>query len=185
MKKYVAFMRPINVAGHASVRMSDLRDAFAAAGCKGVRTYIQSGNVIFESPEGSTAAVFQRVRVKLRDLLGNEPGVLFRTLGEVEAIVRGAPFKGFEAEPGIKLYVAFLSRKPRSKPRFPLHSSKEALEAVAMKNLNVFIVSRRKKSGFYGFPNNFIEKELGISATSRNWSTLTKIVEFVRWEPDG
>ncbi len=43
MKRYVAFIRAINVAGHASVRMSDLRDAFTAAGCKGVRTYIQSG----------------------------------------------------------------------------------------------------------------------------------------------
>ena len=165
--------------------MSDLRDAFAAAGCTGVRTYIQSGNVIFESPDKNTAEVFQKVRVKLRDLLGHEPGVLFRTVREVEDIVRRAPFQGFEAEPGIKLYVAFLFRRPRSKPRLPLVSSKEALEAVAMKNLHVFIVSRRKRNGFYGFPNNFIEKELGVSATSRNWSTLTKIVESVRREPDG
>lgn len=185
MKKYVAFMRAINVAGHASVKMRDLRDAFAAVGCKGVKTYIQSGNVIFESPEEDTAAVFQKVRVTLRDLLGSEPGVFLRTVRDVERLVRGAAFKDFEAEPGIKLYVAFLSRKPRSKPRFPLRSSKEALEAVAMKNLEVFIVSRRKKNGFYGFPNNFIEKELGVLATSRNWSTLTKIVELVRKEPDG
>jgi len=164
--------------------MSDLRDVFTAAGCKGVRTYIQSGNVIFDSPEDNIAAVFQRVRVRLCDLLGAEPGIFFRTVREVEGILRGAPFKGFETEPGIKLYVAFLSKKPRSKPRFPLLSSKEALEGIAMKSREVFIVSRRKKNGFYGFPNNFIEKELGVSATSRNWSTLTKIVEFVRKEPD-
>src|SRR5712692_5563062 len=110
---------------------------------------------------------------------------LYRTVREVEGILRGAPFKGFETEPGIKLYVAFLSKKSRSKPRFPLLSPKEALEAIAMKSREVFIVSRRKKNGFYGFPNNFFEKELGVSATSRNWSTLTKIVEFVRKEPDG
>ncbi len=185
MNKYVAFIRAVNVAGHASVRMSDLRDVFTAAGCKGVRTYIQSGNVIFDSPEDNIAAVFQRVRVRLCDLLGAEPGILFRTVREVEGILRGAPFKGFETQPGIKLYVAFLSQKPRSKPRFPLLSPKEALEAIAMKSREVFIVSRRKKNGFYGFPNNFIEKELGVSATSRNWSSLTKIVEFVRKEPDG
>jgi len=184
MKKYVAFIRAINVAGHASARMSDLRDAFAAAGCNGVRTYIQSGNVLFESPEGSTAAVLQRIRVKLRDLLGNEPVVLFRTVRELERIVSEAPFKSFETEPDVKLYVAFLSRKPRTKPIFPLRSSQEALEALAMKNLEVFIVSRRKKNGFYGFPNNFVEKELGVSATSRNWSTLTRMVELVRKEPD-
>lgn len=51
-----------------------------------------------------------------------------------------------------------------------------------MKHLEVFIVSRRKKSGFYGFPNNFIEQELGVTATSRNWSTITKIVALARQE---
>lgn len=107
----------------------------------------------------------------------------FRTVREVERIVGSAPFKAFEAESGIKLYVAFLSQKPRSNPRFPLLSPKEALEAVAMKNLEVFIVSRRKKNGFYGFPNNFIENELEVSATTRNWSTVTRIVELVRQEP--
>jgi uncharacterized protein (DUF1697 family) len=181
MTKYVAFMRAINVAGHAIVKMNDLKNAFAAAGCKGVRTYIQSGNVIFEGPED----IFQRIRIQLRELFGEEPTVLFRTVHEVERIVKGVPFKDFEAEPDKKLYVTFLSRKPRSKPRFPLLSSKEALEAIAMKGLEVFIVSRRKKNGFYGFPNNFIEKELGVSATSRNWSTVTKIVEFVRKEAVG
>ena len=44
-------------------------------------------------------------------------------------------------------------------------------------------MSRRKRSGFYGFPNNFIEKELEVPATSRNWSTLTKLVELVRRSP--
>lgn len=185
MNQYVAFMRAINVGGHASVRMSDLRDAFAAAGCKGVRTYIQSGNVIFDCPARDRAAILQKVRVKLRDVLGEEPDILFRTVREIEGIISRAPFKEFEAEPGIKLYVAFLFRRPRRKPRFPLISSKEALEVLAMRNREVFIVSRRKRNRFFGFPNNFIEKELGVSATSRNWSTITKIVEFAQREADG
>jgi uncharacterized protein (DUF1697 family) len=185
MNKYVAFIRAINVAGHASVRMSDLRDAFAAAGCKGVQTCIQSGNVIFESPGGDAAALFDSVRVELRNLLGHEPGVLFRTVRELEGIVQEAPFKRLRAEPGVKLYVVFLSQKPRIEPSFPLQSSSEALAAIAMRNLEVFIVSRRKKNGFYGFPNNFIERELGVSATTRNWSTLTRIVELARKGPGG
>ena len=182
MNQHVAFLRAINVAGHAIVKMTALREAFMAAGCRSVRTYIQSGNVIFEAPEKNTAAVFQKVRVQLRVLLGHEPGILFRTIREVEGIVKGAPFQAFEAEPAIKLCVVFLSQKPRSKPRFPLVSPSEAVEAVGMKNLEVFIVSRRKKNGFYGFPNNFIEKQLGVQATTRNWSTILKIVELVRRE---
>lgn len=178
-------MRAINVAGHASVRMSDVRDAFAAAGCRNVRTYIQSGNVIFESPARDAAATLRKVRGRLRNLLDDEPHIVLRTVREIEDLVKRAPFKDVQAEPGIKLYVAFLSQKPRIKPRFPLVSSKEALEAVAMSDREVFVVSRRKKNGFFGFPNNFIEHELEVSASTRNWSTVTKIVEFVRMEAEG
>lgn len=159
--------------------MNVLKETFASAGCQRVRTYIQTGNVIFESAEKDTTAIFERIATKLRQLLGEEPVVFFRTAHEVERIVKNTPFRDFEAAPDTKLYVTFLSQRPTSQPRFPLLSSKEALEAIAMKNLEVFIVSRQKKNGFYGFPNNFIEKKLGVLATTRNWSTLTKIVEFV------
>jgi len=113
MQKHVAFLRAINVAGHARVTMSDLRDAFAAAGCKRVRTCIQSGNVVFESPEKSTTHI-KRVRVELRGLLGAERGVFFRTIRDVERIMRGAPFGLVSSEPAVKLYVAFLSQQPGS-----------------------------------------------------------------------
>jgi uncharacterized protein (DUF1697 family) len=183
MKTYVAFLRAINVGGHAVVKMTDLRDAFAAAGCQGVRTYIQTGNVLFESPDENTSGLFQAVRVQLRELLGQEPGIAFRTVRELERLVGRNPFRGYEEEPGIKLYVTHLSGKPSGKPRFPLQSSKEALEAIGMKNLDVLVLSRRKSNGMYGFPNIFLEKELGVPATTRNWSTVTKLIAFAR-KPD-
>lgn len=124
------------------------------------------GNVIFESTVKRSPGLCRRIRVKLRDLLGQEPRVLFRTVGELADVVRFAPFKALETDRRIKLYVVFLSQKPLRTPTFPFVNSKEELEAVGMTNLEVFVVSRRKKGGFYGFPNNFIEKELGISATS-------------------
>jgi uncharacterized protein (DUF1697 family) len=183
MTQYVAFLRAINVAGHAVIKMTDLREAFVAAGCQKVRTYIQSGNVLFESVE-EAGVIGERIRAKLRRLVGQEVGLLLRTVGELEKIVRGAPLRGFEDEAGVKRYVVFLAQKPAGKPRFPLVSSQEALEAVGMKDREVFVVSRRKKNGFYGFPNNFIEKELGVQATSRNWSTVSRIVEFGRGESE-
>ncbi len=178
MSKYVAFVRAINVAGHASVKMNDLKEAFAAAGCKDVRTYIQSGNVVFNASEPDANGVFESVRNRLRRLVTGEPTVMFRRLQEVRRVVRGNPFKDLSIGSDVKLYVAFLSRKPRNKPSFPFRAPKEALEVIGMKNLDVFIVSRRKDNGFYGFPNNFIEKELGVLATSRNWSTVNKIAEL-------
>lgn len=185
MHHYVAFMRAINVAGHARVRMSDVRDAFAAAGCRKVRTYIQSGNVIFESPAREAAAILRKVQRTLRHALDEEPDIVWRTLREIEELVGTAPFKDVEAGSGVKLYVAFLSQGPRNKPKFPFASLKEGLEAIAMRGQEVFVVSRPKKNGFFGFPNSFIEKEFGISATTRNWSTVTRIAELAQTETDG
>jgi uncharacterized protein (DUF1697 family) len=175
--KYAAFMRAINVAGHAVVKMTDLSAAFTAAGCRDVRTHIASGNVVFEARAENAPAVFKRIQKKLRDVLGVEPVVMFRTARELARAVDSAPFKSWTPDPKVKLYVVFLAGKPEKRPRFPLVSTKEALEAIAMKNLEVFVVSRLKPNAFFGFPNNFIEKELGVMATSRNWSTITRIVE--------
>ncbi|MBI4520696.1 MAG: DUF1697 domain-containing protein [Gemmatimonadetes bacterium] len=180
--KYVAFLRAINVAGHVSLKMTNVRDAFAAAGCRSVSTYIQSGNVIFESSARDVATRMKKVRAKLRNLVGVEPDILIRTIPEIEELVRRRPFGGVEAGTTVKLYVAFLFQKPRATPRFPLISPKEGLEAVGMRNREVFIVSRRKKNGFFGFPNNFVEEAVGVSATTRNWSTVTKILDLVRRE---
>jgi len=175
MGGYVAFLRAINVAGHATVKMTDLARAFGSAGCANVQTCIQSGNVLFDAPDRTTNAVFREVRIQLRKLIGEEPTILFRSATELDRLSRNSLFREFIADPKVKLYVAFLSHKPARRPSFPLVSAKEALEVIGIKNLEVFIVSRRKKNGFYGFPNNFIEKELGVAATSRNWSTITKI----------
>jgi uncharacterized protein (DUF1697 family) len=185
MTQYVAFLRAVNVAGHARVRMGAVRDAFEEAGCRNVRTYIQSGNVVFESTQRGVGPILQKLRGKLRALLGDEPEILLRTVHEIARVVEEAPFTDRDATSGAKLYVAFLSRTPRRRPALPFGSSKEALEAVAMRDREVFIVSRPKKNGFFGFPNNFIEEHLCVAATSRNWSTVTKIIEFARSHADG
>lgn len=176
MQTHVAFLRAINVAGHAVVKMDDLQKAFASAGGLNVRTYIQSGNVLFDA-DGDPAPVFDRIRRTLRVLLKQEPVILFRTLRKVERLVKRKPFGALVAGPKVKLYVVFLAQKPQHRPSLPLRSSKEALELVAVKNLEAYVVSGRKKNGFYGFPNNFIEHELGVTATSRNLTTLTRLVD--------
>ncbi|MBI4662212.1 MAG: DUF1697 domain-containing protein [Verrucomicrobia bacterium] len=169
-------MRAINVAGHAIVKMDELSSAFVSAGCKDVKTVIQSGNVLFGSAGRDPSAVVEKVKRTLHKSLGSEVTMMIRRLSEIERLVETDPFKDFEADSDAKFYVAFLSERPRRKPSLPLLSDKEALEAFAIQDREAFIVSRRKANGFYGFPNNFIESELGVQATSRNWSTIGRIV---------
>lgn len=180
MTKYVAFLRAINVPGHASVRMSDAKEAFAAAGGKNVRTYIQSGNVLFEALEPDADWILKQIRSELQKLIGNEATVVLRKLHDIERMVQENPFKDVDKALDAKLYVAFLASKPTTVPELPLHEPKECLQAIGLENLEVFIVSRRKENGFYGFPNNFIEKELGVLATSRNWNTVCKIAKLAQ-----
>ena len=177
MASYVTLMRAINVAGHARVTMSVVHDAFLGAGCQHVRTIAQSGNVLFDTPSASLKKTLEEVRRRLRPVLGEEPQMVLKTLRQMAQIIERGPFAGRDATSAVKLYVAFLFAAPRRWPAFPIVSSQEALEAVSRQGREVFIISRPKRSGFFGFPNNFIEEELGVAATSRNWSTVTKIVQ--------
>ena len=177
---YVVFLRAVNVAGHARVSMRDVQSAFTTAGCDNVRTFIQSGNLVFESSARRLPTLVRGIRKTLRPLLGEEPQLLVRTVDDLTRLIDRAPFRGQVPNAREKRYIAFLSAPPRRRPSFPLTCPKEALTAIGMTASEVFIVSRPKKNGFFGFPNNFIEKELGVTATSRNWSTVTKTLEFAR-----
>lgn len=176
MTTQVAFLRAINVGGRNKVKMDALKGAFAAAGCRDVQSYIQSGNVVFEASAADQSALSKEIQIRLNRLVGGEVVVIFRTLRHLEGLVASDPFKELAVRGDTKQYVAFLAGRPKAWPDFPLEEPKEVLQAFTRTQNDVLIVSGRKKSGFYGFPNNFIEKTLGVPATSRNWNTVTKIV---------
>ena len=92
MTTYIAFLRAINVAGHPSVRMEALKAAFSAAGCANVRSYIQSGNVVFDCAEKQAAAIFKKIEARLRPLVGGEPTILFRRVDDLDRLVKANPF---------------------------------------------------------------------------------------------
>lgn len=176
--RYVAFLRGINVGGNAIIKMTDLKAAFEAAGCTNVRTFIASGNVIFDAPEKTAPAVFRKVAAGVKKLLGKgEPVIMYRTAQDLVRTFKSQPFKSVASDPKVKLYVAMLLEKPTKTPKLPWAFPKEGVEVIAVKGLEVFVISRPLKNGrMYGFPNLAIEKELGVPATSRNWNTVTKIV---------
>ncbi|HVG63591.1 MAG TPA: DUF1697 domain-containing protein [Hyalangium sp.] len=176
---HVAFLRAINVGGRAIVKMADLKAAFERAGCKHVRTFIASGNVVFDAPATLPAALKTRIARELLELFGTAPGVCFRTLEEIDALIAAAPFGTLPADQSLKLYVAFMDRIPPKLPKLPFVVEKELVEITSIHAADVLIVSRRKPNGMYGFPNACVE-ELGVVATSRNWNTVTKVAAFAR-----
>ena len=166
------------------IRMEELARIFRDHGYKNVRTYIQSGNVIFDSSANNSASLAKKLERQLAQELGYAVTVIVRKLSELALMVRRNPFKKVANEPDVMmLYVTFLAGEPQNQPRIPLLFSSENLEVVAITDQSAFVVARRKKDGRGGFPNAIIEKQFAVSATTRNWSTVKKIV-LVAEQPD-
>ena len=173
--RHVAFLRAVNVGGRGLVKMQDLQKAFVAAGASDVRTVIASGNVVFDAPR-ALGPVRERIQRNVKSLLGTEPVIVFRTLQYLSDLVSASPFGALTKDRTLKLYVAFLAGSPTRTAAFPLVIPKEMLEIRRLHERDALIVSRRKPNGFYGFPGDWTERELGVASTARNWSTITRIV---------
>ena len=178
MITYIAFLRAINVGGQQLIKMEVLRRIFESLGLKNVRTYIQSGNIIFASTSTNSTALTRKIENKLKEVTGHEVTVILRKFSEIEVLVKQNPFRKIKPGSDGVLFVVFLSAMPTTKPKLPLVSKPENLEVLTIKDGAAFVVSRRKKNGLFGYPNNFVEKQLGVSGTTRNWSTVNKIVGF-------
>lgn len=171
MVKYVAFLRGINVGGNHLVRMDQLKQLFGSLGLMDVQTYIQSGNVIFESEEKGAAMLERQIESLLAKELGYKVAVFLRTIQEVGSISARSPFKPNEKE---ALHIVFLSEKPGKKIAGALMSLVNEADDYALKGREIYNLRRDREKSV--FSNNLIEKTLDISATTRNITTINKLV---------
>jgi uncharacterized protein (DUF1697 family) len=178
-ERFVALLRAVNVGGH-SVDKDTLRSAFARAGGTNARTFIQSGNVVFDAAPADAEAVVAGARRRLRAALGVEPVVMLRSAAEIARLLRHGPFAGTEVPASVKRYIVFLAGSPTRRPRLPVLLPKEELDLVHVSKRDCWVVSRRKPNGWYGFPGDFVEDAVGAVGTARNWSTVTKLAALLR-----
>jgi len=174
MKRYVAFLRGINVSGQKLLKMEYLKEEFLSCGFKNVSTFIQSGNIIFDVIESNAGTLANDIEDHLLRTLGYKVQVLLRTFQELTDMVKSKPFRKFETVENIKLYVTFLTTEPDKKFILPMISPKNDIEVFASNKLDFYCISRQQ-NGSFGFPNVFIEKEFRVPATTRNWNTIRKI----------
>ncbi|MBI5825456.1 MAG: DUF1697 domain-containing protein [Chloroflexi bacterium] len=172
MKKYIAFLRAINVGGTKVIKMKNLRRMFESFGCANVQTYIQSGNVIFEAKE--SAGLEAKIEKQLEKALGYKVETFLRTMDEVAGIVSKP---AFEPQGGETLHVVFLRNRQGvdKKSEQNLLSLKSEADEFVIKGGEVYNLRRNRDTSI--FSNHFIEKVLKVEATTRNITTLRKIVE--------
>src|SRR5271154_6063977 len=105
---YLALLRGINVGGKNKLPMITLAEMFVEAGCKDVRTYIQSGNVIFNASPSVYSRISDRITAQIAKQLGYRTPVILRTAGQLREVLEGNPFLTLGGDEKA-LYVMFLA----------------------------------------------------------------------------
>ena len=172
--KYAALLRGVNVSGQKIIRMEDLKKAFESLKFINVSTYIQSGNVIFETAAVKSDIIGREIETCLLKKFGHQIVVIVRTIPELEEVVRRNPYAKTRLKENEKLHVTFLLEQPTGPNVALLGGLKSPTDEIIPMRKEVYILCR-KGYGKTLFSNTVIEKKLGVPATTRNWNTVNKL----------
>lgn len=175
MTTYIALFRGINVGGKNSLPMKELVAILEALGARNVKTYIQSGNAVFQSGEKEGSHLSQKIAAGIKNSRGFDPHVLVLGLDEIEKAIADNPFPDAESDPG-SLHIGFLASTPENPDLKKLASLKKESERFHLKG-KVFYIHAPEGVGRSKLAANS-EKLLGVPMTDRNWRTVCKIMEL-------
>jgi uncharacterized protein (DUF1697 family) len=177
MTVFIALFRGINVGGHKKVKMDVLKKLHESLGFRDVRTYVQSGNVVFKSESADPAGIARRIESEFERAHGFPAKVILRTSGELREVVRKNPLQSQEGKEAKFLHVVFLAGRPENaatKEFLNNYHGPEELNAVG-KELYIYYTNGAGRSKL---TNALIEKKLKVPGTARNWNTVTKLLEL-------
>jgi len=177
MKTYIALFRGINVGGNNLLPMKELVVRLENLGLQNVRTYIQSGNVVFQSWEMDAVRLSEQISAAIQTDFGFKPYVLLLELQDLERVVASNPFPQAVAEPAT-LHAFFLSSAPGAPNLKALESLKSENEQFELRG-DVFYLFAPDGIGRSKLVAN-VERLLGVPATGRNWRTVEKILVMAR-----
>ncbi len=175
MATYVALLRGINLGSHNKVPMPALRALVEDLGHGDVTTYIQSGNVVLTSKD-SGATITAALQKAIAKEFGIDVVVFVRSKQQLQKVVDSNPFLKQGKDPGA-LHVVFLSNKPKADKVKALTAIDLGSEEVAVKGTEAYL-HLPNGYGRAKLGNAFVEKQLGVAGTTRNWRTTAKLLEL-------
>ncbi len=175
---YLALLRGINVGGKNKLPMKELVQLFVQIGCGDVRSYIQSGNVVFRADLQLAETVPARVTTAIAERFGCEIPVLLRTAGEIRDVLHNNPFLQAGAAEDA-LHVLFLADSPDPQRIEGLDPNRSRPDAFAVRGKEVYLwlpngVARTKLT------NDYFDSRLATVSTGRNWRTVLRLFEMMR-----
>lgn len=171
MNTYISMLRGINVSGQKKIRMADLKNLYESLGLAGVETYVQSGNVIFESNETDIQKLRDSIESQIEATFGFSVPVLMRSAEDFRRIIQSHPFKNEEPT---RVLVTFLYEQPDQSKLVDLSHYEDKVDKFAIGEQEIFLFC----PGGYGktkLSNTFLEKKLGVTATTRNWKSVNAL----------
>ena len=177
MPTYIAMLRGVNVSGHKPLSMERLRAALAPLGFTSVKTYLQSGNVVFEAAKGSPLALAAKIHEIINREFGYKVPVVIRTAAEVARIIADNPFtKDLHIDP-LKLHVTFLSDPSPKTALAVLQSLADGPERLHVSGREIYLYCPNGY-GRTRLSNTAIEKKLTLAATTRNWKSVNALMQM-------
>ena len=175
---YIGMLRGVNVGAHRRIKMEDLRMMGSRLGFQNVQTYVQSGNIVFQTATSERPTpLSKRITGAILHDFGFQVPVIIRTSEEMGRVITGNPFLKEKDIELSKLHVTFLSERPRA-------GSLKKLETISMGPDRFYPGSNEIYlycPGGYGvtkLSNAAIEKTLSVEATTRNWKTTNTLFEM-------
>ncbi|MES2046993.1 MAG: DUF1697 domain-containing protein [Pseudomonadota bacterium] len=176
MNTYIAFLRGINVGGNNSLPMKQLVAILEDAGARKIKTYIQSGNAVFQSTEKNLPQLSKNLAAEIKKRHGFEPYIHILAAEAVNRAIEENPFPEAVADPS-SLHLGFLASKPANPNLEKLSSLKKESERFHLGD-GVFYLHAPEGIGRSKLAASS-EKLLGVPMTDRNWRTVCKVMELL------
>lgn len=177
MQTYIALLRGINVSGQKKIKMVDLRQLLAQIGFKDVVTYIQSGNIVLKTEERNPRALEKTIASEIHESYGFDVPVLVKSKEEIQDIIEKNPFDNSEDLETNRIYFVLLKEVPKKDLTEALVNETFTNEKFIITGNCVYLCCA-KGYGNAKCDNNFFERRLKVPATTRNYRTMTKLLEM-------
>jgi uncharacterized protein (DUF1697 family) len=178
MKTLISFLRGINMTGHNSVKMKDLTELYKDLGFSDIITYIQSGNIIFSASEKiKNEEISDILKIGIRERFGYNIAVMIRTIEEMKNIISANPFAKEPLFDMTKSAVILINKVPPEDKIAELELSDTTPDRFEISGREIFIYCPNGfgRTKLYA---NFFDKKLGVDGTTRNWKTITTMLDL-------
>ncbi len=177
METYITLLRGINVSGQKKIKMTDLKTLYEKLGFQDVQTYIQSGNVVFKSAKNKKKVLRDNIEQEISKVYGFFVPVHVLEFSELKTVFINNPFVNNRKEDISKLHVTFLDDIPKNENISTLSGIQYADDEFVVDKTIIYVFCPNGY-GRTKLNNNFFEKKLKTTATTRNWKTIGKLIEL-------